>query len=204
MRPNPHIHPSKTKAARFAALLFVLLFAPAAARAVEHCLENAPCRELIDHGRTQSKAEKFESALGAYQRAYEKWPDPWILVNIGRMQQKLGQLDAAAASFRQYLVDPTADRDEKARVRASEYLAQIEEEQSKQKIQPAPEQPPASPAAPEPPILVADTKPPLYKRWWLWTSVGIVVLGGTLAAVLGTQIDPRPVPSEVIDLRGHL
>jgi len=69
---------------------------------------------------------------------------------------------------------------------------------------PAPEQPAAPPATPPPPAaavpaapppsapaasLVASPAPatggeePIYKKWWLWTAVGVVVIGGVVTAI---------------------
>lgn len=53
-------------------------------------------------------------------------------------------------------------------------------------------------ATPPPEARQADAKasPPIYKRWWLWTIVGVVVAGGaTTAAVLATR-------SQTDDLNG--
>lgn len=189
MRLHLIIPRSKTKAALFAAVLLLVSFLEArAAFARERCTEESSCKELIEHGRSQAKAEKFENALEVYQRAYEKWPEPWMLVSIGRMHQKLGQLDAAAASFRQYLSEPIPQRDDKLRARASEYLAQTEDELSKQKITVATESK-AQPAPIEPAskIEVVQAKSvPIYKRWWLWTAVGLgaVVVGAAIGGGL--------------------
>jgi tetratricopeptide (TPR) repeat protein len=52
---------------------------------------------------------------------------------------------------------------------------------------PAAEPPP--PAAPPAASLVAAPPPatsadqPIYKKWWLWTAVGVVVLGGVITAI---------------------
>lgn len=42
-------------------------------------------------------------------------------------------------------------------------------------------------------------KPPIYKRWWLWTTLGIVVAGGvavTLALTLPRDADLSDVPTD--------
>lgn len=46
------------------------------------------------------------------------------------------------------------------------------------------------------------TRRPVYKRWWPWTVFGVVAAGGIAIAVASTQIDLRPTPSTIIDLRG--
>jgi hypothetical protein len=32
---------------------------------------------------------------------------------------------------------------------------------------------------------VIDTKVPVYKKWWLWTIVGVVVTGAVVGGVMG-------------------
>ena len=48
-----------------------------------------------------------------------------------------------------------------------------------------------------------DTKQPLYKRWWLWTAVGgVVVAGAVVGAVLATSLRPTdPFSGQVPDAR---
>jgi hypothetical protein len=49
--------------------------------------------------------------------------------------------------------------------------------------------PPSAPTAPDP-LGISQSlpppaeSPPLYQRWWLWTGIGAVVVGGVVAAVL--------------------
>jgi hypothetical protein len=50
-----------------------------------------------------------------------------------------------------------------------------------------PDATPVVAAAPQKSQPHAD-RTPLYKKWWLWTIVGVVVAGGVVAgAVVGTQ-----------------
>ena len=51
-----------------------------------------------------------------------------------------------------------------------------------------------SEVVPPPPIWTA-TEPaqkPLYARWWFWTGIGAVVVGGVVAALLLTHTPDRP------------
>lgn len=45
------------------------------------------------------------------------------------------------------------------------------------------------------PPKVASQETPLYKRWWLWTIVGVVVVGGTVGGVLAATSGDDPTPS---------
>src|SRR5262249_51463889 len=53
------------------------------------CLSNPKCAELAESARNLSKAGQFDAALTLYKTAYSKFSVPWLLVNIGRTQQKL-------------------------------------------------------------------------------------------------------------------
>jgi hypothetical protein len=57
--------------------------------------------------------------------------------------------------------------------------------------QPAKVAPTPAPAATAAPATAPQSAPqastPIYKKWWLWTIVGVVVVGGVVAAVVLTQ-----------------
>jgi hypothetical protein len=47
--------------------------------------------------------------------------------------------------------------------------------------------PPAEPVEPPPP----PKKTPVYKRWWFWTAIGVVVVGATLGGIAGAMSADR-------------
>ncbi len=56
---------------------------------------------------------------------------------------------------------------------------------------PAPVAAPPSAVAPTEPVAAVDSavKPkPVYKKWWLWTIVGVVVVGGAVGAGVGIAL----------------
>jgi hypothetical protein len=60
----------------------------------------------------------------------------------------------------------------------------------------------AAPSSPSPsPSSSADVerpaKPPLYRRWWLWTAVGGVAVAG-IAIGLGVGLSARPTASTTV------
>jgi hypothetical protein len=62
--------------------------------------------------------------------------------------------------------------------------------------------PPARPA----PTPVA-TSEPIYTRWWFWTAIGVVAVGGTAAILVGTRtttttVAPLPTPATATVLQG--
>lgn len=180
-------------------LLLALLLCTSAAQAKTSCLTDSACKDLIERGRSQSKTEKYDSALAAYQDAYAQWPEPWLLVNIGRMQQKLGLFTEARDSFRRYLEQPAKSQDEKTRLRANEYLEQVEEELGKQSETRVTGKVPLPPVKEDPPTEAVRAKPtPVYKKWWFWTVVGAVAAGAAVGTGLGVyakepSLDGSPI-----------
>jgi hypothetical protein len=84
--------------------------------------------------------------------------------------------------------------------RAREMVSVVDEELHR--IEPPPAAPPADPkrapdlsverpgarpeALPAGPVEAADTTP-LYKKWWVWTVVGVVAAGATVGIVMATR-----------------
>lgn len=62
----------------------------------------------------------------------------------------------------------------------------------------------AAPAERAQPSPTPKTKPdakPMYKRWWLWTAVGVAVVGGiTAAAILATRDKDKRTKEDVINV----
>src|SRR5262245_58968470 len=67
------------------------------------CLSNPQCKSYYEVARKLSKAGQLEGTLVAYQSAYGLSEAAWLLVNIGRIQQKLGRPQQAIDSYRKYL-----------------------------------------------------------------------------------------------------
>lgn len=138
------------------------------------CLSDERCSQLYENARRLSQAGQLTAALAGYQSAYAQTPTPWLLVNIGRLHQKMGRPDLAIRSFRQFLDDPRAAQDEESQRKAQEYLRQAE----------------ASIALRAQSVLSspASEQTPEYKKWWFWAVLGsatAITLG--LAVGLGTQ-----------------
>lgn len=165
----------------------------------EDCLDDEKCSQLYGSARRLSQAGHYEAALVNYQLAYAQKPTPWLLINIGRMQQKIGKPQQAIASFKRFLDDngAQASEDPESHSKAREYLGQAEKELAAEKQRAfvhAP--PPAPPLHPPPALLAAAARPQLLpppqliRRWWLWTTVSGAAAG--LAIGLGVGLSQRP------------
>jgi tetratricopeptide (TPR) repeat protein len=153
-------------------------------------------------------AADYETALSEFQRSYALTPYPAIQYKIALCHDQLGHAKEALDAYRAYLVaDPQTTRRRGIEARIEKLGAAAPVEKPAAPVTPPPEKPavvapppveaaPATPAAPAavPGAALAQApaeaphKTPLYKKWWLWTVVGVVVagaaVGGALAATL--------------------
>ncbi len=179
----------KTRRARLAGLWLWLVLSlaglkPASAttdtaQAGDPCLSDARCNELVATARSLSKAQKHADALAAYQTAYGRRPVSWLLLNIGRVQHKLANYDAAITSYQAFLRQTPAASNPELHSKAQEYLRAAESEKNQLTPQPAPTPSSTTRASP------SQDREPIYKKWWFWTTVGVVVVGVALGAGLG-------------------
>lgn len=146
------------------------------------CGADPDCQALVDNAKELHNANLFEAALIDFQKAYHKSNAPWLLFNIGRVQQRLGQYENAIQSYRHYL----DSRDEQpehldTREKVERALKQTEKAQDEQKKRMF--QSLTSANAP---------KTPIHKRWWFWTLLSGTAVGISLGVgfVIATR-DPE-------------
>ena len=145
-------------------------------------------------------AGRYQEALDIYVKLYAEKLHPNYLRNIGRCYQNLGDPDKAIGSFREYLrkarnLPPGSAQEIEG------YIREMEELKRQRAAAAA-----AGGAEAGPPPRRARRRrlprrrcsrprrrprpaesPPVYKRWWFWTAVGVAVVGGTVAVVLATS-----------------
>jgi tetratricopeptide (TPR) repeat protein len=203
------------------------------------CTGNLDCIAFYKRARALADKQQYSAALSAYQEAYKVGPAPWLLVNIGRMQQLLGNPAEALQSYDQFLSSPSADQFPSFIQSAKTYREQALADQ-RRISQPVPppsslptensevRKPPADRPATEVPLLVEpvavtqgrpaseaspiltagpihaaaaagplppsavnpaqptrDPASPVYKKWWFWTAIGVVVAAGVTGGVVG-------------------
>jgi tetratricopeptide (TPR) repeat protein len=182
---------SKTSGIVLCSLLWtqgVLAQERAPAQVSDPCLSDEACSTLYQRGRARSQAGHLEAALDNYQAALRRRPVPWLLVSVGRMQQKLGHLAEAMTTYRRVLNDPVAAADAEALARARSYLRQAEEEvrRGSARAAPAPASPPGR--APLPPGImpgIARTAdgPPGRGRRIAGLTIGALGIGVAAAGI---------------------
>lgn len=168
------------------ALALLVVFAAATARAQRamSCADDPACWKELNRGSKLAESGDYAAALSSFEAAYARTPDYRLHINIGRSLHRLGRHDDAVAAFQRYQASapPSAPAQEQEVVRRFIAEAQLA------KLQASAAQPVSPPPAPPP------SGSPIYKKWWLWTVVGVVVVGGVTAGVVaGTW--PRS-PSE--------
>jgi tetratricopeptide (TPR) repeat protein len=140
-------------------------------------------REL--EAKTACLAGRTDRGIELLAELYAETNDPTYIYNQGRCYQQTGKPREALTRFREYLRKaPTASAEDKALVQG--YIAELEEQI---KTTPAPDLSARQPADNQ--VLVsktqADETPPIYKRWWFWTGVGVVVIGAVATTVALTR-----------------
>ncbi len=172
-------------------LLVMLLGVASAARADD--LRDRAHQEFMA-AQADFGAGRYEPALDHLQRAYALAPHPELLFNIARCYEELHHRGKAVDAYDRYLaVQPN---DTAARERAEALRQDLA-------ANPEPPEPPAVvPTTPPPttaPVLVLDKAPapparkPIYRRWWLWTTVaGVVVVGAGVGLAIGLTRPSSP------------
>ncbi len=123
---------------------------------------------------------RYLEAAHEYEAAQQALDLPAFLFNIGQAYRMAGQMDKALAAYRAFVARaPTAPE----RAEADQHIAEL-----------APRSvPPAAPApAVAAPVLVAAPAPtaakPAYKKWWVWTLVGVSAAAVGVGVGLGVTL----------------
>jgi hypothetical protein len=159
----------------------------------------ARAREHHKAGDQAFKEGRYMDAYKEWEAGYNLTSRPLFLVNMAHAERRRGELKNARTLYRRFLL---MEPQSKLRAEVESVLAEIEAAlpetpeaapapQPETPVTPpivAPAPPPAnllgSPGDPAlgPPSFVSATlpadepapSPPLYKRWWFWTGIGVV------------------------------
>jgi hypothetical protein len=88
------------------------------------CMADAICRAHYNRARKLSKKDDYEGALDAYESAYRRKPVPWLLINLGRSQHKMGRFADAISNYQRYLTEKEASPE--LRKKAEQFLREAE------------------------------------------------------------------------------
>jgi tetratricopeptide (TPR) repeat protein len=122
-------------------------------------------RRHYERGEKLFALGRFDEALEEYQTAFDAKPLPGFLYNIGQCYRNLADYDQAIFSFKKYLnLEPDAPNREAVERLIEELEEKKAQGESEKFIRKKQER--------------AD--PPIYKKWWFWTGVGVALVGGTV------------------------
>ena len=154
------------------------------------CDADPECSRMADQASQHSQAGRYGDARRLYEAAYALRPAPILLYNLGRVMHKAGRPADAAGYYERYLA-AGAEGSEINRRKTEQYLEQARREAgiavpASQSALPGTTQqnPGSQPAAAIPTARPeknaasnTDRPQPLYKKWWLWTVVGVAAVG---------------------------
>ena len=157
----------------------------------------AEARRLWGVALAEKRAGRVQEARVSYVRylkaAYLANANPWLLLELGRTQEQLGQMDLALTSYKDYLMNAPAQTDHPGdREEAEQAVSRLEEIRNPhQPGQQAPGSPERTQLAPAPPPLSVQEKPGFRGEIELGASyrwnASDPVVGGNIQLVLGTQ-----------------
>ncbi len=145
------------------------------------CVSDSLCRQLVIRARALSMSGQFAQALDAYEGAYALHPSPTLLVNIGRLQYKLGLPHESTSSLRRALAQIPRQDSEKVEL-VTHFLMEAQALAAKTP-------PPGSSVVRinvPPPVVKVES--PFYKRWPFWAAVGTLTAVGVAGVVLGASV----------------
>jgi tetratricopeptide (TPR) repeat protein len=137
---------------------------------------------------------RYQDAIGEYRRAYELRADPQFLFQIAEAYRQLGATEQALFYYERYLAGAAAGPD---RAVAEQRVAEIE---SLRAAPPAPSPAPrlvAAPGATAAPIVRRPA--PIWRRWWLWTAIGVALAAGATAAALAGRSETSTPSTDLGD-----
>lgn len=137
-------------------------------------------RAAFEEGQRLYLLGKFAEALEQFEDGYRRRSDPSFLYNIGQCHRSLGKPEEAAKAFRAYLEQrPDAPNAEAVRVFIASCEQELRRRATEELVTHQAALPPAEP-------ILSEEAAPLYKKWWLWTAVGgVVVVGAGVGLAVG-------------------
>jgi tetratricopeptide (TPR) repeat protein len=177
--------------------------APSAA-ATDAAKEKA--KPFAAEGKRQYKLGRFVESLAAYSKAYETYPAPALLFNLGQCEKNLGHYKRAIFFFEGYLRD---EQRPEARAVAQELVSEAkaslekqqadelaaEEEQARQEQLRIETERAIAASMPAPGLMMQPQATPLTQRKWFWPVVGstaAVVVGVATFFIVSYAITPHP------------
>jgi len=186
-------------------LLFIVAGVPVARSA------DAPntARAHFEKGSTAYDLGQFREAAREYEIAYRLKNDPALLYNIGQAYRFAGDTAEALRAYKAYLRrSPEAPNRREVDTQIVKLQRLVDEQRTSTTSPPHGVATPDHPLVLEAPQLVVSqpvvrpaVKTPIYKKWWLWTIVGVVVVGAVVGGtVAATTPNDAPGPANTFNV----
>jgi tetratricopeptide (TPR) repeat protein len=162
--------------------LYLALFAALTLSGAAPAFAESPIEAHFKRGERFFESGRFQNAAKEFQAAYDLEPNPLLLLNIGHCFRKAGDTDMAIHLYRRFLENaPTKLARE--RELAEQRIAELEAGRAR-----------AVASLLSPPQVPAPA-PPVYKRWWFWTSIALAATAGTVAVIAARLPRELDIPS---------
>ncbi len=136
---------------------------------------------------------RYQDAIAEYRRAYELRADPQFLFQIAEAYRQLGATEQALFYYERYLAGAAAGPD---RDIAERRVGEIEGLRAAPPLVPAAGLTSASGATAG---TAAKHPTPIWRRWWLWTAIGVALAAGATAAALAGRSETSTPSTDLGD-----
>lgn len=150
-------------------------------------------RGLFQAGKAAYEAANYADALNFFEQAYARSGRPQLLYNIGQSADRLRQDQRSLDAFKQYLERvPDASNRVEVETRIGVLERTLAERNTPAPVSAVPTPSETAAQAEPPPEQTtndvafddADSQSkPVTKKWWFWTGIGAVVVGGAAVAI---------------------
>jgi tetratricopeptide (TPR) repeat protein len=156
-------------------------------------------RQHYEAGLGHFNLREFPQAIAEFEAGYRLKPDPVFLYNLGQAHRLADNPEQAVYFYRAYLrtsADVAHRAEVEERIGTLEKLIVDKKAAArppdhtlapKDVAKPAPQAPAAAPVVAQ----GERSSVPVYRRWWLWTSIGIGAVGVGLGLGLGLGLQHR-------------
>lgn len=167
----------------------------------------AVAKRHFRQGASYFKQGKYDQAITEYQEAQKHLLLPDFDFNLGQAYRLKGEPRSALESYKRYLLAvPDGEIADQARGYVVQLSVEVDDLDRREKLRAQPlrvEPPPVvvqpSPTpAPELAFPIVERPPqetPVWKRWWLWTAVGVAAAGLAVGLGVGLTANSSSPPS---------
>jgi tetratricopeptide (TPR) repeat protein len=154
---------------------------------------DAEVDEHVAQGHRLYLLGRYQDAIAEYRRAYELRADPQFLFQIAEAYRQLGATEQALFYYERYLAGAAAGPDRDV---AERRVGEIESLRAAPQAGPSAGLTAASGTTEGP---AAKHAAPLWRRWWVWTAIGVALAAGATAAALASRSETSAPSTDLGD-----